>query len=336
MNKQIKLFFEKLQFFLHEKISPLSLVLDHDDEQLQQAFRQLTDIGGLKLLISTQCGGLGGGRAEWIEYNIQMAKYSGALLFLQAQHQFAIAQLNKLLPNQKVADVLSLIVESNLGLGISLAATRRLLNVEKVKDGYNITGNLRWVTGFQHYSHLLFTFDIDQIIYYVMLPFVSDNGSLAISPRIETIVFNSTNTVSMTFDNYFIAEKDIIATQSIQNKTPMEHPAIYNFAGAAKALLEIALLGKYSDHDQVQQRYASLSKEWESYYAAIIADHSCPLKLRARGLMLADRCAHFARMVCGAEGLLSSHPVNRISHEIWQYMIAGYSDAQLEAYLSSE
>lgn len=331
----MKNFFNQIKKFLTTHVDPMSNALDHDESLLKNSYDQLIQLDGLKFLIPKDLGGLGGERSEWIEYNILMAQYSGALLFLQAQHQFAVSQLKKLLPQEKVAALLRLIAKDNIGLGIALATKRNLLEVTKTKNGFLLSGKLLWVTGFNYFPSILFSFDMDNHAYYSILSFSSNlkNKNFIISPKIETNVFNSTNTVSITLDNYFIADDEIIASHPILPKVPIEHPAIYNFAGAAKALLKLAAQGKYKNCDRSKEKYNALINEWEIYYKKILEHESCPLKLRAQGLLLAEKCISFTRMVCGAESILPSHPINRITREIWQYSVAGYSEDQLNAYL---
>lgn len=331
----MKSFFRRTKSFLNTHVAPVNNVLDYDENLLKNIYGQLIKLGALKFLISKELGGLGGERSEWVEYNILMAQYSGALLFLQAQHQFAVSQLKKLLPQKRVADLLHMIAQDNLGLGIALTANRQLLKVTKIKNGFQLSGKLLWVTGFNYFRSVLLSFDIDTQVYYSILPFNSilKNKSIAISEKIETIVFNSTNTVRIVLHNYFISNNEILAIQSSQPKKPTEHPAVYNFAGAAKALLGLAFQGKYKNCKLSKEKYALLLNEWEIYYKNILQHESCPLKLRAQGFSLAEKCISFARMVCGAESILAFHPINRLSREIWQYSVAGYSEDQLNAYL---
>jgi len=331
-------FFEQLAAFLTNIIAPNSNALDFDEYLLKNAFQQLSKIGGLKLLIPESLGGLGGGRADWIEYNMQMAKYSGALLFLQAQHQYAISQLLKLPANQTIQTLLKSVAESNESFGIALAAKRQLLHVQRKNNGFIVSGKIIWVTGLHYLRSILLSFDLDEKIYYTLLPFqyLPENKSLSISPKIETAAFNSTNTVSITLENYFVIDDEIITSHLFQEKNPMEHPAVYNFAGAAKALLELASKGKYHNYELAKQHYQYLIQEWNNFYIKITENVSCPFTLRAQGQQLAEHCLTFARMVCGAESLLATHPINRIGREIWQYSIAGYSEDQLKAYLETK
>jgi hypothetical protein len=329
----IEIFFENLNDFLETKISPISNELDHDFALLNDCFLQLSEIGGLKLLIPELQGGLGGERIDWITYNIQMAQYSGALLFLQAQHQFAIAQLKKLSVNNKIQDLFNSVSETKKTFGIALAAKRNLLKVTSTEQGYLISGRLPWVSGLGFFSHLLCSFNIEDRIYYTLIPFKRQNN-LEMS-LIETAVFNSANTVSVILDNYEITRGDIISEHIFEEKMPMEHPVVYNFAGVARALLKMADKGKYYNNKYAAKYFSCLNQEWDLYYDKIVMNNVNPFTLRAEGQRLAERCLSFTRMIIGAESLLASHPMNRMAREIWQYSVAGYSENQFEAYVST-
>jgi hypothetical protein len=333
----MELFFENMDSFLHQ-LTALGNELDVDSTLLNNYYHELTQLGALALLIPEEEGGMGGQKEDWINYNIKLAQFSGALLFLQAQHQLAITQLKKIKEFPKVQELFEKIIAQRLGLGVGLAANRHLLSVENYQSGYLVSGRLLWVTGWQHFSHILFSFDHQGYVYYCLLPFENKNhetGNIKISPIIKTTVFESTNTVSMSLENWYIDSNEILAwqTQSLHKFT--QHPAIFNFAGAAKALLAIAKQGKYAFLDLSKTKQNELEKSWQDYYQKMIKDEKDPLELRAEGLLLAEQCALLARISCGAESLLASHPITRISREIWQYTIAGYSKDQAQAYLTS-
>ncbi len=135
-------FFQKLTDFLESEVAPIANRLDEEVALYHEIYPRFVALGSLNLLTPKELGGLGGERKEWIEYNILMAQYSGALLFLQAQHQFCVSRLKQLLPNQKVAEVLSTLVREERGIGLALAKTSGLLMVEAVEEGYRLSGKL--------------------------------------------------------------------------------------------------------------------------------------------------------------------------------------------------
>ncbi|MFI0347866.1 MAG: acyl-CoA dehydrogenase family protein [Chthoniobacterales bacterium] len=329
-------FFKKLSSFLEREVAPIAYQLDEEADLFRKFHERFVDLGSLNFLIPQSLGGLGGERREWIEYNVLMAQYSGALLFLQAQHQYSVSRLKKLLPDPRVEKTLRWLAVSKQGIGLALAKNKNLFHVASTDEGYHLSGTLPWVTGLDYFSHLLLSFEHNGMLFYTLLPFQAlkrNEGNLLMSPKIETAVFNSISSNSMRLDHWFISHDEIIFSHPIVPKKPIEHPSVYNLAGAAKALLKEALQGKYGNLPEVKKTHGQLSNSWNEYYHRILEDKTCPLTLRAEGVELAERCVLLSRVACGSVSVLKSHPVARLSREIWQYTIAGYSEEQLKAYL---
>lgn len=330
-------FFEKLTAFLENEISTIGNLLDEDIDLFRTIHPRFVDQGCLNLLIPKNLGGLGGERKEWIQYNLLMAQYSGALLFLQGQHQISVSRLKSLLPNPHVEKILQSLSSNKEGIGLGLKKPSYLFDITKTARGYCISGNLPWTTGLDYFSHLLFSFEHNSTLFYTLIPFQTikkNGGSLLFSPKIETAVFNSINSNSLTFNEWLIDNDQIIASHPITPQKPVVHPSVYNFAGASLALLKEALRGKNGQLPEVKEKHILLKKAWDHYYSLILENKMCPLKLRAQGLKLAERCVLFSRAACGSVSVLKSHSVARLSREIWQYSIAGYSENQLKTYLS--
>ena len=332
----MQLFFQKLTDFLERVVEPIANRLDEEPELYREIYDRFVALGGLKLLIPKYLGGLGGERREWIEYNILMAQYSGALLFLQAQHQFSISRLKKLLPHPKVEETLQAIAEANKGIGLALAKSKMLLKVVAVPEGYRLSGKFLWTTGLGYFSHLLISFEHEGTLFYTLLPFAAlqqGGGSIVMAPQVETVVFNAVSNNSTILDHWLIPKSAILASHLVGPKVPIEHPTIYNFAGAAKALLDLVLKGRYGATGEVLQQHAALDQAWDAYYRRIIHGSFDPFVLRTEGWKLVEQCILLARVSCGSAGILKSHPLGRLIREVWQYTIAGYSEDQVKAYL---
>ena len=328
-------FFQNLESFLEKEIAPIANRLDDEEGLFREFYSRLVDLGCLKLLIPSRFGGLGGERYDWIEYNIVMSQYSGALLFLQAQHQFSVSQLNKLLPHATVESLLQSLASKNQGIGLALQKNRELLQVEKVPQGYRLSGTFLWTTGFGFFSHLLVSFEYEGILFYTLLPFQPfemEGGTITLSPKIETVVFNAVPSHSVTLNQWLIEENDLLAMHPVAPKKITEHPSMYNFAGISKALLKVILQGQYGSTPQVLEKYASLEERSNQYHRRVIEGVHPPLTLRCEGLQLAEECALLARLSCGAASILKEHPLNRLTQEMWQYTVAGYSEDQRKAY----
>ncbi|HLB34505.1 MAG TPA: acyl-CoA dehydrogenase family protein [Chthoniobacterales bacterium] len=331
-------FFNTLTDFLETEVVPIANRLDEEEALFREVYGRFIKLKSLNLLIPQNLGGFGGGRKEWIEYNILMAQYSGALLFLQAQHQFSISRLKQLLPYPKVEETLRSLAKAEQGVGLALSKNRNLLEVKKTEEGYRLSGKFLWATGYTYFSHLLVSFHYEDELLYTLLPFQAmevEGASIVVSPKIETVVFNAIDSNSVILDHWLIPQESILARHEVLPKTPVEHPSIYNFAGASNALLRLAIQGTYGKTAEVQGRHALLSQQWEQYYRHIMEGEKDPFALRVEGLELSEQCVLLARVACGSAGILKAHPLGRFIREIWQYTVAGYSEDQVKAYLKS-
>ena len=330
-------FFSEVNNFLEKEVAPVANRLDEDEELFVIIYHRFVKTGALYLLIPKNCGGLGGERKELIDYHILMSQYSGALLFLQAQHHSSISRLKKLLPHTGIEELFRSLIQKNEGIGLALQKNKKILRVQQTPQGYRLSGTLLWATGFGFFSHLLISFEHKGILFYTLLPFgprESEGGAITLSSKIETVVFNALPSHSVTLRDWLITKSDILAMHPLlPQEQAVEHPATYNFAGTAKALLDLTLQGQYGSTPQVLFNHASLTTRWQSYYQHIIESSINPLLLRIEGFKLAEDCCLLARFSIGAASLLKEHPINRIAREIWQYTLAGYSEEQRNVYL---
>ena len=330
---KIEAFFERLSTLLF-RYESLAYQLDQDPELLGQAYEDLVEIGGLHLLIPESCGGLGGERHEWIRYNIEMAGCSGALLFLQAQHQFTVDILNRLLPDERVSQLFSQLAQDQEGVGIAVSSSRKNLSAKRRSDGWELSGELPWVTGYGFLNKILIAFCVNDQDYFGFFS-LDQAESVSASPVKITAIYNSTQTVGVTLNRYFIADEDIVAIRKKGPDVMREHPTLYNFTGAAKALLKLSKQGKHFNSDQAVMRHRQLESAWQDFYQEVLnGPAENPYALRAKALLLAEECALFARLMYGASGVLEAAPVMRLSREIWQYAVAGINEGQIGAYLA--
>jgi hypothetical protein len=328
-------FFQQVTDFLEREVRPIANQLDEDEELYRDVYARFVQLGVLNLLIPKYLGGLGGERREWMGYNILVSQYSGALLFLQAQHQYSIFRLKMLLPQPKVEEVLQSLVREGRGVGLALQKDPTLLKVRTVADGFRLSGKFLWTTGATYFSYLLVSFEYENHLHYTLLPFQTlqqEGGSVTLLPKVETVVFNSITNNSVVLDQWLVPKSAIIASHVVKPNVPKEHPTIYNFAGVAKALLNLSLEGRYGSTPEVLERHTLLDQAWDQYYHHLQDGVIPPLALRNEGLELVERCSLLARISCGSAGILKSHPLSRVLREVWQYTIAGYSEEQMRAY----
>jgi hypothetical protein len=337
-NHTLTAFFLQVESFLASSVKNVGNMLDQNAILLKEVFQSFVQIQGLTFMIPQEYGGLGGDKAAWMDFNIKLAQYSGALLFLQGQHQFVIFVLKQYLPAKKVITLLENIVKTKEGIGLSFVAKKNAFTIKTNPEGLMLSGVLPWVSGFNFFSKILLIFNHNDKLYLTLLPFKAqkaEKGELTISACMNTTVFTSVNTVRIDLKNWFVHNDEIIVTCPLNDFKSIEHPTIYNFAGASTALLSLVKTSRHADNEKIKQILEILTLQLQEYLHNITIENTDKKILRAQGLTLAERCATFARIACGGEGMLTNHPLNRLSREIWQYAVSGLSDNQIEAYLNA-
>ena len=86
-------FLKQIDAYLREQVAPYAGVLDRDPRELQSALRQMGDRNLLALQLSTRWGAPEVDPLTFWAFQEQVAVYSGALAFLQTQHQSAAKML---------------------------------------------------------------------------------------------------------------------------------------------------------------------------------------------------------------------------------------------------
>lgn len=336
MSTQLKHFLHHAQDFLIHAVDPVAHQIDFDAVSLQSIYRQWVALGALKFWIPTEFGGLGAQLEDWVPYNVMLSQHSGALLFLQAQHQYGIFQLKNFLPEAQCLPIYKLICQENIGFAYALAANRGIIKAVRSDAGFYLSGTLRWVSGFDFFQKILLSFDCENRTYILMLPFekVSEQGEAwYVSEPINTSVFNAINTVSVALQNYYVAEACALEYHEVLPLVKRPHASLYSLTGVSKALLKLAQTGKYADLPAARDAFDRLSISWHEHYQKLLVPAADPYHLRTQSVALAEDCAKLARIVCASEGLLSEHPLSRLQREIWQYTIAAYNVQQCLSYL---
>ena len=131
-DKNIDLFFKNLESFLETSIKPIAPRLDTDASLLHNHFLKLLDLGVHKLFVPKIFGGYGGDRSTQIKFNILMSQYSGALHFLEAQHQHVVYTLAQQPLNENLTTFFKRVCDDNLTVGVFLNSQG--LDVSEEKD----------------------------------------------------------------------------------------------------------------------------------------------------------------------------------------------------------
>jgi alkylation response protein AidB-like acyl-CoA dehydrogenase len=79
--------------YLQEKVVPQANQIDREPTILKQAFQEMGDRSLLALRVPENLGGGGFSELDYRQFQVAIARASGALAFLQTQHQSAASML---------------------------------------------------------------------------------------------------------------------------------------------------------------------------------------------------------------------------------------------------
>ena len=344
---------ESIESFLKE-IAPLANKIDRDAEALKLAIDKMGDRSWLGLKVSPELGGSGLSEADYRRLQISMARVSGALTFLQTQHQSAVSKLAKS-DNKSLRQFLPDAATGKVKIGVGFSHLRRMgtpvMQARQAEAGYILTGTVPWITGYNFFDFLIVGATLpDGRELYGLLPFRNSSqksgGKLTFSEPMQLLAVTATNTVSAEVENWFL-ERDRIVTinppgaiHASSRQNILNHG--FFALGCAYAALDIleAIANKKSLFF-LQESWLDLQsevKENEAKAIAFICDRNInyeqKLQLRARTIELAQRCSSAAVIASsGAANYLFSD-AGRVYREALLFGVSGQTTDVMQASLN--
>ncbi|MEB3293302.1 MAG: acyl-CoA dehydrogenase family protein [Synechococcales bacterium] len=195
--------------------------LDRDPETLRQALQLLGQQQLLALKVPLDLGGSAIDPITYYQYQETLTRYSGALAFLQTQHQSAIALLAHSQNLELRQQQLPACITGQQTLGIAFSHLRRSVPLVKAmprRGGYAISGHIPWITGWGIFdSFILAAVLPDDRALYVLLPLRSQiqptGGSLQLSLPMPLIAMTGTQTVTAEIHDWFVPEADVVTVR---------------------------------------------------------------------------------------------------------------------------
>lgn len=338
---------EVAEFFLQSEIVPQAAAIDRDWAVLRWALQGLGDRSLLALKLTES-------EESFRRFQEMVARYSGALAFLQIQHQSAsgsiLASENKLL---KQAYLPGLATGDRL-LGVGFSHLRRSgeppIEAFPVPGGYKFSGDLRWATGCGIFPELILAAVLpDNRSVFGIVPFTNttqpNRGEIYFSEPMQLAAMQSTNTVSGEIKNWFVPHDYIVGIQPagwIQENDRKKVLMFSFFAlGCARASLDIIeQTTKTKSLPIIQETFDVLDRELTTCREAILQqlnsqpDYENSLKLRAVAIALANRCAHAAVTVSSGAANYSHHPAQRVYREALMFTVFGQTTDIMTATLT--
>jgi len=343
---------ENAETLLQMKIAPNAAEIDTNPDALRSALQELANSSLLALRVPQLWGGADVDQETFHCFQELVARYSGALAFLQAQHQSAGSLLAHSNNEALKKAYLPLMGTGRALVGISFAHLRRERPPVKaiaVPEGYQINGQAPWVTGFGFFQTFIVAAVLpDGQTVYGMVPFQTTlqerGGEIICSKSMTLAAMTSTQTVTVEFQDWVLPHLDVVrldAANSVQHSDRVNvlHHSFFTL-GCARAGLDILERVYQQKHlSFIDSAYQSLTQELAECRQAIF---SAPkqdnhfeenLQLRAWSIELAVRCAHAAIAASGGAANISQSPAQRIYRDALVYTVSGQTTAVMEATL---
>ncbi len=342
----------EVEVFFRQWIVPQAAQLDQDPTALRQAFQAMGDRNLLALRVPAQWGGWGLDPLAFRQFQECISRYSGALAFLQTQHQSAAALLAQS-PNAELQrQYLPGMASGALGMGVGFSHLRRsgqpAVNAIPTQTGFELNGEVPWVTGYECFQHFIVGATCaNGAAVLGVVPLRSSTqakgGRLQVSEPMPLAAMASTQTVQVTLQNWQLSAEAIVGNkpqQWLQTRDRQDALQHGFFAlGCAQAGLDIvaAQTARLSRNSQraVHRLQQSLNTCRQNFYEAQrnSAPYSQSLKLRAEAIDLAHRCTHAAVTASRGAANQLGHPAQRVYREALAFTVFGQTPDILEATL---
>lgn len=330
--------------------APSAIELDGNVEVLRSALQDLARLNLLALRVPMAWSGAGVDEATFYAFQERIAKYSGALAFLQTQHQSVALMLVKSENETLKQAYLPHMSNGQKLVGIGFSHLRRdypPIEAIAVAGGYRLHGQVPWVTGFGFFQSFLLAAVLPEgHAVYGMVPFTQTGqkagGEILFSEPMPLAAMTSTNTVAAHLTEWFLPDSEVAFVQPAGAIHQSDRLNVLNHSffalGCAQAGLEILAATAQTKpflapaSELLTQELSDCRNE---IYAAQHQGESFEEKLRLRvwAIDLANRCAQAAVTVSSGAANSKYHPAQRVYREALVFTVSGQTTAIMLATL---
>lgn len=341
---------------LLDTIAPQAHQLDCDPVALAAAMDWLGDRGWLAMKVPPVWGGRGASELEYGQLREALARCSGALAFLQAQHQSAAALIAKGDNEDLKQTYLPAIVQGKTRLGIAFSHLRRPqppIAARAVAGGWEITGTAPWVTGLGHFAEAVLAVPIagaDRVVFCIVpiAPTEQHQGRIQPGPFMTLGAMNSTQTAMVEFDRWFVPMDYTLGTKPGNWIQQLDRQNVLQGAffplGCTQAVLDrlVSLFREKRSiaiaaaHDQFSHRLQQLRHNIEQAMNPTESQDSYEQKLQLRGqaIGLMSRAVQVGLIAEGGSANLIGSVAQRLQREATVFATSGQRPDILAASLS--
>ena len=311
---------ETAQTWLQATLKPQAQALDTQPDALRKALDDLGGEGLLGVRVPEAHGGSEWAAGDVLTWQQVCARSSGVLAFLQAQHHSACAVLVASQNPVLQAHWLPRLASGERTSGIAFSHLRRpepSLRAERVEGGWRLNGQAPWVTGHRLFTHCTTAATLSERggTLFVLHP-LADQPGLTIGPVLELAAFTAANTVTLTFDAYFVPDEQCVASAPSDWITTKDRQSV-----AAQGMLALGCAWAAVDalgEQQAASRLARQLRDLETELLGLVGRsdlYAEALATRGRVIQAMGRCAHAAVTAAAGSANLAGHPAQRIWRE---------------------
>ncbi len=341
---------ERAERVLREEVAPRAEAMDGDPVALAEGLSVLAREGMLALGRPEEFGGPALSGPEIRRFQEIVARASGALAFLQTQHQGVSGMLAGS-PNRALAETyLPGMHDGTHLVGVGFSQLRRpgppIVRAERVEGGYRIDGKVPWVTGFGFFQEFVVGAALPNgEAVFGLVPLKEAEGVCPTRPM-RLAAMMAAGTVAVDLDGFFLPDERTIAIRPagwIAQNDEINIAQQGSFAlgcsqagidvlagNAARRKLEFAERARA----RLQAERDAIREEAEGWMGKASGENVAErLDLRARMIDLMVRCAHAA--VVSSSGAANSldHPAQRIYREALVFSVSAQTGPIMEATL---
>lgn len=346
----------EVESFLQSQVAPLANKIDRQSDLLKLPLAQMGDYSWLALKAPPELGGVGINQADYGEFQISLARVSGALAFLQTQHQSAVAKLaqssNKALQQEFFPGV----ARGNPLIGVGFSHLRRrgtpIMQATETTDGYLLTGKVPWITGYGCFTHFILGATLaDGRELYGILPLQNtvqaSGGEIICSQPMDLIAMAATNTISAKIDQWLLKCDRLVSinppgTIHLSSRQNVLHHSFLALGCAYGGLDILQAIAKTKQLEFIYESWQSLQEKVEQKKRSAIssisdnqATYQQQLQLRIETIDLAQRCSQAAVIASSGAANDFNSSAGRMYREAMLFAVSGQTTDIMAASLKS-
>ncbi|WP_413166414.1 acyl-CoA dehydrogenase family protein [Capilliphycus salinus ALCB114379] len=348
-------FLQQTEAYLQTSVASIANEIDSSSGRLQEAFEGLGNLGVLALRVPQQWGGKQASSEDFARFQELISRYSGALAFLQTQHQSAAGMLMQSSNSELKEVYLPQMSHGKITVGVGFSQLRRsgkpTIIAKEVSGGYELNGNVPWVTGWTIFQAFIVAATLpDGRAVFGLVPFENINtspGEIQLSSPMSLCAMTSTNTVSASLTQWFLPSEKVVSVKPAgwiaENDDKNALKASFFALGCARAGLDIletnfqkkgfTFIGETVNllMEELNQCRTKIQQAQENPSLSLAEKY----QLRAWAINLAVRCSHGAVIASSGAANLSQHHAQRVYREALVFSVSGQTKGLMEASLNT-